>query len=210
MPSASRFRACWSRPPSIPRTSSVALLALGRHAPLYGLLFRLVPPWRAFRYPEKLAPYVAFGLALGAAAGLHAAQSDERLRRGAAVALGAAAAACVALVMLERAGSVFSRLLVPALWDGVPTHEALARLSAAFMHRALESGCAALVVMIVLAGVEQRELRGALIVCRRCVVHVTDTWSIWREAHSPPGAVRPGCPRIGGTFSARRPGDSPA
>jgi hypothetical protein len=113
-------------------TVIVALLALGRHAPLYGLLFRLVPPGRAFRYPEKLAPDVAFGLALGAAAGLHAAQSDERLRRGAAVALGAAAAACVALVMLERAGGVFSRLFVPALWDGVPTHEALARLSAAF------------------------------------------------------------------------------
>ncbi|HUE29651.1 MAG TPA: YfhO family protein, partial [Verrucomicrobiae bacterium] len=145
-------------------TVVVALLALGKHAPVYGLLFRLVPPWRAFRYPEKLAPYVAFGLALGAAAGLHAAQSDDRVRRRAAVALGAATTACVALVVLERAGGVFSQLLVPALWHGVPPREALARLSTAFVHHALESGSAALLVMVVLAGVRPRELRGALVV----------------------------------------------
>lgn len=115
----------------------------------------------------------------------------------------------VALVMLERAGGVFSRLLVPALWDGVPTHEALARLSAAFMHRALESGCAALVVMIVLRVWSSGSCAAPLIVA--AVVWSTyGTWSIWREAHSPPlrGPVR--VPEDWGTFSARRPGDSPA
>src|SRR5206468_2067294 len=56
-------------------TVALALLALGRNAPLYGLVFRLLPPWRAFRYPEKLAPYVIFALAVGAGGGLHALQS---------------------------------------------------------------------------------------------------------------------------------------
>ena len=111
---------------------ALALLALGRNAPLYGLVFRLLPPWRAFRYPEKLAPYVIFALALGAGVGLDAVQSDERVRRRAAVALGMATVVCVTMVVLERTAGVFSRGLVPVLWNGVPPREALVRLSATF------------------------------------------------------------------------------
>ncbi|TQF09707.1 YfhO family protein [Myxococcus llanfairpwllgwyngyllgogerychwyrndrobwllllantysiliogogogochensis] len=45
------------------------LLMFGRHTPLYGFVYDLVPPWRAFRYPEKLTVHVTFWLAVLAAWG---------------------------------------------------------------------------------------------------------------------------------------------
>jgi hypothetical protein len=45
------------------------LLMLGRHTPLYGWVYELLPPWRAFRYPEKLTVHAAFWLAVLAAWG---------------------------------------------------------------------------------------------------------------------------------------------
>ena len=38
------------------------LLALGRYSPLYTILFELVPPFRAFRYPEKFMLLLALGV----------------------------------------------------------------------------------------------------------------------------------------------------
>ncbi|MFY0576408.1 hypothetical protein ACN28S_20465 [Cystobacter fuscus] len=38
------------------------LLALGKHTPLYGWVFDWVPPWRTFRYPEKLMTFVTFAV----------------------------------------------------------------------------------------------------------------------------------------------------
>ncbi|MCP3162883.1 YfhO family protein [Myxococcus qinghaiensis] len=52
------------------------LLMFGRHTPLYGLVYELVPPWRPFRYPEKLTVHVAFWLAVLAAWG-----AEELLER---------------------------------------------------------------------------------------------------------------------------------
>ncbi|RUO88481.1 hypothetical protein D7Y11_35260 [Corallococcus sp. AB018] len=45
------------------------LLMFGRHTPLYALVYELLPPWRPFRYPEKLSVHVAFWLAVLAGLG---------------------------------------------------------------------------------------------------------------------------------------------
>src|SRR5260370_37032885 len=49
--------------------SILLLLILGKFIGLYALLFRLLPLWRGFRYPEKMLPYFLFLLAVAAAGG---------------------------------------------------------------------------------------------------------------------------------------------
>ena len=44
-------------------------LAMGDHTPLYGLLFKLLPPLRMIRYPEKLVVPLALAIAIAAGAG---------------------------------------------------------------------------------------------------------------------------------------------
>ncbi len=46
------------------------LFALGRHLPFYALLYRALPFWRAFRFPEKLLAFTALALCALAAWGL--------------------------------------------------------------------------------------------------------------------------------------------
>lgn len=46
------------------------LLALGLHTPVFGWLFRLFPPLRLFRYPEKYLPWVSLFLCVASAFGL--------------------------------------------------------------------------------------------------------------------------------------------
>jgi len=71
------------------------LLALGRHTPVYGLLFDHVPPFSAIRFPEKFFLLVGLGLAIAAALGLeHLLRERAAGRRGVAdlpLALGAVA-----------------------------------------------------------------------------------------------------------------------
>lgn len=45
------------------------ILALGRFSPIYRVLFDLIPPFRAFRYPEKFMVLMALGLPVLAAIG---------------------------------------------------------------------------------------------------------------------------------------------
>ncbi len=60
-----------------------ALLALGRHTPLYGWLFEYVPPFASLRYPEKFALLPAAALVFAGALGLeHLLAQRERGRRG--------------------------------------------------------------------------------------------------------------------------------
>ncbi|ATB34462.1 YfhO family protein [Melittangium boletus] len=54
----------------------VLALAMARHLPFYGWLYRWMPFWNSFRYPEKLLPYFLFACALGVGAG------GEAVRRG--------------------------------------------------------------------------------------------------------------------------------
>ncbi len=98
----------------------VLLLALGRFGLLYTHVFEWVPPWRPFRYPEKLIPYVLGLLALGAALGLQRVQRDEALRRTFSRVLLGAAGLAFGLAALEAWGGVYSGHLLPALWTRPP------------------------------------------------------------------------------------------
>lgn len=120
------------------------VLALGKFGGLYALVHRLVPFWRAFRYPEKLTPFVFLALALAAALGVRALEREESLRRG--VTWAAAIAGCVALLLGASElllGAVSVGLFKP-LWQGTPSPAALERLSSATAHWALTSGAACL------------------------------------------------------------------
>jgi hypothetical protein len=50
-------------------TAAFFLLALGRHTPLFGLVYHVVPGFRFFRYPEKYLAWCTLGLAALAALG---------------------------------------------------------------------------------------------------------------------------------------------
>lgn len=139
------------------------LLACGAHTGLYGVLFRLVPPWRMFRYPEKLMPYVVFGLALGAASGLEVAESSERARRRIALALAATALGCGLLAVMEATGGVFSSRVVVPLWQDVSA-EALARLASAFTRNCSATAVATGSVAAVMVRVRQSGSRAALVI----------------------------------------------
>lgn len=86
-------------------------LALGRHLPVWELVYRALPPWRAFRYPEKMMAFVSFALCALGGLGAQAVISG-RGRRAFALSL-------VALVALNTALAV--RLA------GAADREALAR-----------------------------------------------------------------------------------
>jgi hypothetical protein len=64
---------------------AVLVLALGRHTPLYPLLYRHVPPFGSLRFPEKFFLLAALALALAGALGLeHLLRRREQGDRGVA------------------------------------------------------------------------------------------------------------------------------
>ena len=141
----------------------VLLLALGKYTPLYGLAFAVVPGWRAFRYPEKLVPFVTLGIALGAGAGLDALQDQVRMRSSAFRAIALGAVVCLAGLVLEWWTGLFSRHLLPALWNGSPDGLALDRLGIRFTRDCAGSAVALLGLLAVLV-LPAAALRGRLAV----------------------------------------------
>ena len=134
---------------------AVLLLALGRYGVLYGVLYRWLPGWSAFRYPMKVLPFALVILACLAASGLDALGREpgdsRRLSRGWLV----VALASVLVVLVERAtGAPGSALLSLA---GAPAPDAAAeRIS-----EALVSTGAREAVVCLLAAVLARFGRGA-------------------------------------------------
>lgn len=88
------------------------LLVLGSHSPVYGWFFRFVPLWNAFRYPEKLAVWLTWLVALGAGFGLSRALQDAAFARRVAIALGAVSLA-VALTTLLMSEALLVAMAVP-------------------------------------------------------------------------------------------------
>lgn len=103
-------------------------LSMGRFGGLYGVVFDLLPVWRSFRYPVKLVPFVALGLALAAGLGLEVILRDEARRRRARSAFALSALGAMVLAASEWLGHLFSAKLIPALWNGTPPPAELARL----------------------------------------------------------------------------------
>ena len=89
---------------------AVLLLVLGKHLPFYRWVHALVPPWRPFRYPVKLMPFVALGVALAAGAGAESLRSPRR-RPGLAAAVGASAAVLLVLAGAEALRGAMGRWL---------------------------------------------------------------------------------------------------
>ncbi|MCI0342310.1 MAG: hypothetical protein L0216_14390, partial [Planctomycetales bacterium] len=88
------------------------LLACGRHLPVYGLLYDLVPFFDRFRYPGKATPFLALGLAVLAGRGLDRWRAGPQARArpdgtDGLVALGAGGFAAAALLLAAAAPLLF-------------------------------------------------------------------------------------------------------
>jgi hypothetical protein len=121
------------------------LLVLGRYGGLYAVVFKLVPPFRAFRYPGKIASYFMLAVALGAAFGLEAALVNARRRRHAARVLFSLGLACALIFGLEWLRSPFAHFAAARLGSDDAARLAIERLHSAFLAGALYTAIASLV-----------------------------------------------------------------
>lgn len=111
----------WRRHPVTWKVSAVTLailaLTMAHQFPLYRWFYQWVPLWNAFRYPEKLLPYVLFPLALGAGAGLEAVLRDAALAWRLARAGFVLAGICGLLALGEWRLRLFSSGVIHSLWE---------------------------------------------------------------------------------------------
>ncbi|MFY2563242.1 YfhO family protein [Corallococcus terminator] len=95
-------------------------LSLGDALPVYGWVYQLLPPWRPFRYPEKLVPWVSLGLAVAAGLGWRACLEEGRGRRAVAWAGGGVALVGGAVAVGEALFGAWSRHGLVSQWPRVP------------------------------------------------------------------------------------------
>ncbi|MCP3164774.1 YfhO family protein [Myxococcus qinghaiensis] len=94
-------------------------LALGPALPLYEAAYAWVPPWRVFRYPSKLVPFLGLGVCFLAALGWKGVFQGEARRAFLRLAV-TVVGGCLVLAAAERFGQAFtSGLLVPR-WPEMP------------------------------------------------------------------------------------------
>ena len=152
----------------------VLALAMARHLPLYGWLYRWLPLWNAFRYPEKLLPYFLFLCALGVGAGLDAVRREPSLaRRLGRIAFGFAL--CWGVLALGEWGTRwFSGAVIGGLWERAQP-EVQEMLHGNFLLAAGAAG-AALVVMgaVLLQGRTPGVREGALIALQFAVLFLAN------------------------------------
>ncbi|WNG19651.1 YfhO family protein [Cystobacter fuscus] len=125
----------------------VLLLALGKHAALYAWVFEWVPPWRSFRYPEKLMPFVTFALAMAAGVGFEWLERESVARRWVGGLAGGLGALVLAVGGLEWSHQVFSIGWLTGFWEGTPWPEAQQRIGGQFVQ-----GCGVAGVSLLLLG----------------------------------------------------------
>ncbi len=137
-------------------------LALGRNLPLYGWLYEWLPLWKSFRYPEKLLPYFLFLCALGAGAGLEAAQRQPAARRWMGWAGLALAALCGLVALAEGLFQVLSQGVVRFLWEQ-PEPFMLELIQGNVLRMSLMAAGALVLASLVLFGVDKPGLRAGLL-----------------------------------------------
>lgn len=95
-------------------------LVLGSALPVYGWVYRLLPLWRPFRYPEKLGALLVLGIAVGAGLGWRRCLGANGAPRAVIVAGVAVAALCAAVVLGESVGGLWTRGWVLPHWPDAP------------------------------------------------------------------------------------------
>jgi hypothetical protein len=139
------------------------LMCLGKYGGLYHLVYSAVPLWRPFRYPEKLVPYLFFGLALAAAYGLAQLDTHSRSRTHAALGFAAGGGVLLLLAALEGLFGVFSRQLLHWLDAGL-TDELSQLAHDQLLHRAVFSAALLLLSGFLLVASRRRAQRWALLI----------------------------------------------
>lgn len=141
----------------------VLAMCLGDALPVYGWVYRLVPFWRPFRYPEKLVPLLSLGLAVAAGLGWKQCLSPRGRSRAVVVTGALLALPCAGLALAEGLGRLWSQHWLRARWPDIPG-PALEGLSgnvvaAASVGAVLALACAALSLLR-----ERPALQGGLLV----------------------------------------------
>ena len=127
--------------------SGLIALSLGPVLPVYALVYQAFPPWRVFRYPEKLLPFVVLGIAVACAFGWKWLSESGRSRTAIRVAA-VLGASCAVLLVAELTLGVWSRGLLLKRWPEIPA-KGLEGLASAFVHACvlslgIASACAVL------------------------------------------------------------------
>jgi len=149
--------------------AAVLVLMLGKHAGLYALLFRAIPFWRPFRFPEKLTPYLMLPLACGAAVGL---EIIGRGRRRAHVVLFAALClACGGALLIELRSGVFSGWIMPSNLSADGSAAAAGLLHRNLLTAGGQTAAVMLLGLLAIAGVGNHRLRSWLL-CLLAFAHL--------------------------------------
>ncbi|RKG99424.1 hypothetical protein [Corallococcus carmarthensis] len=144
--------------PFVAAWSALLALALGSALPFYGLLYRVLPLWRPFRYPEKLVVHLSLGLALLAGFGWKALVASPERLRWTARAAGVLAALLALVAIAERTAGAWSHAFVLARWPQVPA-ETLDTISHAFSTAGFIAAGIAVGCALVLPGLAESRVR---------------------------------------------------
>jgi len=145
--------------------SGVLLLTLifGKFAGLYALVFKLLPLWRSFRYPEKMLPLLLLLLSISAGIGLERALRNGWLSARLSRLLWIAGAATSLAFFAEWADRAFSKAVLAPLWSGAPPAEAMSRIHDAFLTATARSSLVSIALGGLLIGVARRPRLGLAI-----------------------------------------------
>lgn len=141
--------------------SALLVLALGAALPFYALLYRVLPLWRPFRYPEKLVVHLSLGLALLAGFGWKAVVASPVRLRWTARAAGVLAGLLALVAVAERTVGAWSHAFVLARWPQAPV-ETLDTLSHAFSTAGFIAAGIAVGCALALPGLAESRARMAL------------------------------------------------
>jgi len=131
-------------------------LVLGKFLGVYAWVFKLLPLWRSFRYPEKMLPFLLLLVAISAGIGLEQALRNGWLRGRLCLLLGIAAAITLLAFFAEWAGNAFSHGVFTPLWNGSAPAEAVGRIHHALLTATARSLLVAVVVTSLLLGIARR------------------------------------------------------
>ncbi len=141
--------------------TALLALALGSALPFYALLYRVLPLWRPFRYPEKLVVHLSLSLALLAGFGWKAIVASPERLRWTARAAGVLAALLALVAIAERMMGAWSHAFVLTRWPQVPA-ETLDTVSHAFSTAGFIAAGIAVGCALVLPGLAESRARMAM------------------------------------------------